>query len=102
VAEHRVASLADVLIGSLVTVNVNGTRVVLTRVDEAVYACGDICTHRGGSLGEGRLRGVRLACPLHGWIFDVRTGKCQVPSRGEAVPTYPVRVDGENVFIELP
>jgi 3-phenylpropionate/trans-cinnamate dioxygenase ferredoxin component len=102
VAEHRVASLADVVNGRPVTVDIEGTRVVLARVDEAVYACGDVCTHRGGSLGEGRLRGARLACPLHGWIFDVRTGKCQVPSRGDAVPTFPVRLDGESVFIELP
>ena len=101
-AEHRVASLADVVNGRLVTVDVDGTRVVLTRVDEAVYACGDVCTHRGGSLGEGRLRGVRLACPLHGWIFDVRTGQCLVPSRGDRLPIFPVRLDGESVFVELP
>lgn len=101
-AEHRVASLGDVVNGGLLTVDIEGTRVVLTRVEEAVYAFGGVCTHRGGSLGEGRLRGVRLACPLHGWIFDVRTGRCLLPSRGDAVPSFPVRIDGESVFIELP
>ncbi|HEY5725263.1 MAG TPA: Rieske (2Fe-2S) protein [Methylomirabilota bacterium] len=100
--EHRVASLADMLIGGLVSVEVGGTRVVLTRLDDAVYACRDVCTHRGGRLSEGRLRGPRLACPLHGWIFDVRTGQCLVPSRGDRLPIFPVRLDGESVFVELP
>ena len=101
-AEHRVASLADVEHGRLLSVEVEDTRVVLARVDEAIYACGDVCTHRGGRLSEGRIRGARLACPLHGWIFDVRTGKCLVPSRGDRVPTFPVRVDGDSVFVEMP
>jgi nitrite reductase/ring-hydroxylating ferredoxin subunit len=102
VAEHRVASLAEVPGDRPVAVDIEGTRVVLARVGDAVYACGDVCSHRGGHLSEGRLRGVRLACPLHGWIYDVRTGHCLVPSRGDRVPTFPVRVDGESVFVELP
>jgi nitrite reductase/ring-hydroxylating ferredoxin subunit len=77
-------------------------RVVLARVGEHVYACADTCPHRGGPLGEGQLTGSRLTCPWHGWMFDVRTGACLLPARGSAVATYPVRVEGDEIWIDVP
>lgn len=101
-AERRVASLTDVPVGRPVAVELEGARVVLARVGDTVYACGDVCAHRGGHLSEGRLSGPRLACPLHGWIYDVRTGRCLFPARGDSVPSYPVRVEGDGIFVEVP
>ena len=56
----------------------------------------------GGPLSEGKLSGARLACPWHGWMYDVRTGQCTFPGRGAAVPSYPVRVENGRVWVELP
>ena len=50
---RRVASLDEVPAGQPKVVEVDGTRIVLARVGDVVYACGDVCTHRGGPLGEG-------------------------------------------------
>jgi len=33
--------------------------------------------------------------------FDVRTGECLFPTRGGAVPSYPVRIDGDQILVEL-
>ena len=101
-AARRVASLEEVPAGQPKVVELDGVRVVLARVGDAVYACGDVCTHRGGPLGEGKLTGTRLACPWHGWMFDVRTGQCVLPSRGASVPSYPVRLEAGEVVVELP
>jgi nitrite reductase/ring-hydroxylating ferredoxin subunit len=101
-AARRVASLDEVPAGQPKLVELDGVRVVLARVGDAVYACGDVCTHRGGPLGEGKLTGTRLACPWHGWMFDVRTGQCVLPSRGSSVPSYPVRLEAGEVLVELP
>jgi nitrite reductase/ring-hydroxylating ferredoxin subunit len=101
-APRRVASLDEVPAGEPKLVDLDGTRVVLARVGEAVYACGDVCSHRGGPLSQGKLTGSRLACPWHGWMYDVRTGRCLFPGRGASVPTYPVRIDGDAIFVELP
>ncbi len=101
-AARRVASLEEVPAGQPKVVELDGVRVVLARVGDAVYACGDVCTHRGGPLGEGKLTGTRLACPWHGWMFDVRTGQCVLPTRGASVPSYPVRVEAGEVMVELP
>jgi nitrite reductase/ring-hydroxylating ferredoxin subunit len=98
----RATTLDAVGAGCPLAVDVGGRPVVLTRVGDRVYACGGVCPHRGGPLGEGRLSGTRLACPHHGWTFDVRTGQCLFPGRGAAVPTYPVTIEGESVFVDVP
>ena len=100
--EVRAASLAEVPTGGCKLADVNGRRVVLARVGEQVYACAATCPHRGGPLGEGKLTGARLTCPWHGWMFDVRTGACLLPARGSAVATYPVRVEGDEIWIDVP
>ncbi len=75
-SEVRVARLDDLQAGQPVLVEANGARIVLARVGDAVHACADACAHRGGPLSEGKLSGNRLACPWHGWHYDVRTGEC--------------------------
>jgi nitrite reductase/ring-hydroxylating ferredoxin subunit len=102
VSEVRAASLAELVPGQPTLVVLNGTRLVLARVGQDVYALGDTCAHQGGPLGEGKLSGTRLACPWHGWMYDVRTGACALPARGAAVPSYPVRVGASEVWVELP
>ena len=99
----RVASLTEVPSGRPMLVEADGTSVVLVRVGDSVYACHDTCAHQGGPLSEGKLSGPRLACPWHGWTYDVRTGECVMPSRGGGVPSYPTRVDeAGSVWVELP
>jgi nitrite reductase/ring-hydroxylating ferredoxin subunit len=96
-----VARLEDLPHGAPWLVEVNGIRVVLARVGDNVYACGEVCVHQGGPLSEGTMSGSRLACPWHGWQFDVRTGMCLMPTRGGAVPTYPVRIEAGDVWVEV-
>jgi nitrite reductase/ring-hydroxylating ferredoxin subunit len=98
----RAAALADVTPGAPHLVEAAGTRVVLVRVGEQIHAIGDTCSHQGGPLGAGKLSGPRLACPWHGWMYDVRTGRCVFPGRGAAVVSYPVRVEADAVWVELP
>ena len=101
-SEIRAASLDAVPAGQPTLVELMGTRVVLARVGDSVYACGDVCAHRGGPLSEGRLSGTRLACPWHGWHYDVRTGQCVFPGRGASVATYPVSITDGEISVELP
>jgi len=100
--EARVAALDDLAPGQPKLVDAGGVRVVLARAGGDVYACGDVCSHRGGPLGEGKLSGTRLTCPWHGWMFDIRTGTCAFPARGAPIASYTVRVDGNEIFVEMP
>jgi nitrite reductase/ring-hydroxylating ferredoxin subunit len=94
-------ALADVPPGRPTLVQAEGARVVLVRVGDRVHALADACAHKGGPLSEGRLTGTRLACPWHGWMYDVRTGQCAFPGRGAAVASYPARVEHDEVWVEV-
>jgi nitrite reductase/ring-hydroxylating ferredoxin subunit len=98
----RAARLEDVPAGRPLRVDVGGIAVLVVRAGEAVYACGAVCSHKGGPLEDGKLSGTRLACPWHGWMYDVRTGDCVFPGRGARVPTYPARVDAGEIWVEVP
>ena len=99
--ELLVAALSDVPVGACKRIEVDGMRVVLARVGERVYACADACSHRGGPLSEGKLAGVRLTCPWHGWLYDVRTGQCLLPARGGQIATYLVRLEGDDIWVDV-
>ena len=54
---------------------VGGREIVVCHVKGGgVHALDNVCTHAFARMSEGRLRGVRLICPLHGASFDVRNG----------------------------
>ena len=94
--------LADLISGVPRLVEQNGARVVLIRIGEQVHALADACAHQGGPLGDGKLSGTRLACPWHGWMYDVRTGQCVFPGRGAAVARYAVKLDSDEVQVTIP
>lgn len=98
----RAARLDDVPVGRPLGVNVEGLAVLVVRAGDTLYACGAVCSHKGGPLQDGKLSGTRLACPWHGWMYDVRTGDCVFPGRGARVPTYPARVEAGDVWIDVP
>jgi len=102
VPEQRAACLADLPAGGCKLVEVRGTPVVLARVGDQVYACDSTCSHQGGPLGEGVLRGTRLTCPWHGWMYDVRSGQCLLPALGGAIATYPVRIESGEIWVDMP
>ena len=56
-------------------VQVNREAVCLVNLDGKYYAIGNICTHMGGPLAEGKLEGYVVQCPWHGSRFDVRSGE---------------------------
>jgi nitrite reductase (NADH) small subunit len=99
-AQVKVASTAEVAAGQCKTVEANGKQIALYNVDGTFYATDNTCLHRGGPLGEGTLNGNKVTCPWHGWEYDVTTGKNSFnPQVG--VATYPVKVDGDAVMVDI-
>ena len=79
---------------------IEGHDIAVYCVDGTFYATADFCPHRGGSLGSGNLKGSIITCINHGWQFNIQTGACLNNPQGE-VQTYPVTIDGGDVFVEL-
>lgn len=83
-----------------VCVTVNGKRIALFRIADEVFALDNVCPHEGGPLADGFVEGDAVMCPLHAWSFDLRTGR--VVSGGDvSVESYPVRVNGDDVMVEV-
>jgi phenylpropionate dioxygenase-like ring-hydroxylating dioxygenase large terminal subunit len=47
-----------------------------------VQCVSDTCSHRGGALGDGRVRGDCIECPYHGWTFNGDGSCVRLPSLG--------------------
>ena len=84
------------------SVQAGGQAVVLFRLGSRVYALRDCCPHAGAPLSLGRVCGTALTCARHGWVFDVTTGESIPHNPPFDVPMYPVTIEGETVFLDLP
>ena len=97
----RVCPLAQIPAEGALGVEVDGEPVCLIRTDGEVFALRDVCSHAEVALSEGEVYDHSVECWLHGSCFDVRTGEPSGALATEPVPVYPVRVDGEDVYVSL-
>lgn len=85
----------------VIGVVVDGRDIALYTVGDAVYATDNICTHGQARLCDGFLDGHEIECPLHQGKFDVRDGKPMCEPVTEALRSYPVKVEGQRVFLQI-
>jgi 3-phenylpropionate/trans-cinnamate dioxygenase ferredoxin component len=91
--------LADLKAGLTRCVEIGGQEILLCNTRNGVHAVSHLCTHAAARLDEGRLRGHRLTCLLHGATFDVRSGAVMKGPACEPLRSYPTRIaDG---YIEV-
>ena len=85
----------------VIGVVVGGRDIALYTVGDAVYATDNVCTHGQARLCDGFLDGHEIECPLHQGKFDVRDGRPMCEPVTEALRSYPVKVEGQRVFLQL-
>lgn len=106
--------------GDRTFVELDGRSIGVLNVDGTYYAAGNHCPHRGGPVCTGSVRGTleadwpgpgermdeyygddpAIACPWHGWEFDLETG-VHLGDSDYAIPTYDVVVEDGELFVEL-
>jgi len=96
----RVIAVADLPPGQCTEAMVEGTSVALYNVDGTFYATSNTCLHRGGPLGQGLLQGAEVMCPWHAWNWNVTNGE-NVANGSLKIPTYEVKVEGDQVFVKV-
>jgi naphthalene 1,2-dioxygenase system ferredoxin subunit len=80
---------------------VAGRDIAVYTVGDAVYATDNTCTHGQARLCDGFLEGHEIECPLHQGKFDVRDGRPTCEPVSEALRSYPVKVDGQRVYLQF-
>ena len=97
-----VLALAELAAGQMRCVEVGSTSVLVVHAkDGGLHALHNVCTHAYARMDEGRLRGHRLICPLHGASFDVRTGAVLGAPATAPLPSYPVRVADGQIEVQV-
>ena len=98
----QVAQTGDVPAGQMRSFSVDEEPIVICNVDGQFYACQDMCSHQELPLDGGELCGKVLTCPWHGAKFDVTTGAALAMPAVAPIVTYSVRVEGGQIFVEVP
>lgn len=100
-AAFPVARLAEVPERRGRVVVAGGRAVALFRRGDRVFALDNTCVHNGGPLGEGEVDDGYVACPWHGWRYDLETGTSPL-NPAVRVPTFAAWVADGTVWVEVP
>lgn len=78
-----------------------GVAVVVCRFRDEYFALENLCSHALSTFDDGRMRGYRLMCPLHGATFDIRDGSVAGAPATRPIGSYPVRVVDGMLEIDI-
>ena len=78
-----------------------GKKIALIRRCDGSFLATEIgCKHQGADLSLGKFDGMVVTCPLHGWRYDLESGKCLNHSSPD-LRRYGVRLEGEEIYLSL-
>ena len=97
----RACALTDLPEEGAIRVVLEGVPICLARSEGEVFAISDVCSHADVSLSEGDVEDGHVECWLHGSRFDLRTGAPIGLPATRPVATYPVTVEGDDVYVKL-
>jgi 3-phenylpropionate/trans-cinnamate dioxygenase ferredoxin component len=97
----RACSLAELPEQGTFGVELDGKPLVIVRSEGEVYALDEFCTHEEVSLVDGEIYDHTVECWLHGSCFDLRSGKPTGPPATKPLSTYPVRIDGDDIYVAV-
>ena len=97
-AEHKIAKTSDIGEGAGKTFTIEGQTIAVFNKGGEIFAIEDTCKHKGGSLGEGKLDGDTITCPLHGWQYNITNGECLMNSQVK-MKNFPVKVENGEISL---
>jgi 3-phenylpropionate/trans-cinnamate dioxygenase ferredoxin subunit len=87
--------------GKMAGIEIKGKPVLVANIEGKYYAMGNKCTHQECDISDGELTGDIVECPCHGSRFNVKTGAVVGGPARKAEPSYNVRVEGEQIIIDV-
>lgn len=93
--------LEQLAAGTMRALQIGDREVLLCHTKAGVTAFDNVCSHAYARLSEGRLRGTRLICPLHGASFDARDGRVLAPPATLPLCRHTVRISDGVIEVAL-
>ena len=104
-AFERLCSLSEVPEDGALRIELPDVDVAVVNFEGEVFAIEDVCSHAEVALSDGEVEELdgapTIECALHGSCFDLRTGEPTNLPATEPVPVYPVRVEGDDVLVDV-
>ncbi|GAB4079699.1 non-heme iron oxygenase ferredoxin subunit [Modestobacter muralis] len=104
-AFERICAVSEVPEDGALRVELDDVDVAVVQFDGDFYALQDVCSHADFPLTDGDVDEVdgapTIECALHGSCFDLRTGAPTNLPANKPVPVYPVRVEGDDVLVDV-
>jgi 3-phenylpropionate/trans-cinnamate dioxygenase ferredoxin subunit len=102
---ERICALADVPEDGSLRVELPDVDIAVVNFEGEIFAIEDVCSHAEVPLTDGEVEEFKgaptIECALHGSCFDLRTGEPTNLPATEPVPVYPVRVEGDDVLVDV-
>lgn len=97
----KVAEKKDFVVKKSKRITVEGIDLALFSLNGKFHAVQNDCPHQHFSaMHEGILNGQEITCPMHGWTFDLTTGKATIG--GGRLKVFEVKTEGDDIFVEIP
>ena len=93
-----IARVSDFKEGKIRRYFVDGKEIGVVYWNERFHAFHNRCTHADFQMHFGFVEDDCLHCPIHYGVYDLGTGKA-VSGPVEDLPTYPIRVEGDEVQV---
>lgn len=116
--QHWVCRQSDMPDNSMKLFNINKADVLVGRISGRLFACDNVCPHRGASLAMGELRGNNIYCYMHAYEYDAFSGKLvnidslkqqsnwrrqsEEWKRSDDLTLYPVLEQDGSIYVDLP
>lgn len=97
----KIATLDQINEDESLAVEIEGKKLALHHTEGELFVSDNVCTHQYALLSDGYLEDGCIECPLHQAKFDLRTGKAQCAPATIDIKIYPVKTEGQDVFVSL-
>jgi len=96
----KIAEVSEIPERSAKHIELDGLDIAVYKISGELFVINNLCPHQHAPvLSEGILEGYNLTCPLHGWIFDLKTGE-SVNGQSK-VKKFVHKIEGDDIFIEV-
>ena len=77
------------------------TFAIFRSADDEFFATEGYCTHERNCLADGLVMGDIIECPKHNGRFNYKTGQAKGAPVTVNLKTYPIKVEGGAVFVDI-
>jgi len=99
----RAAAKSEILIKGSMSVEVDEDLkiCVVHAEDGSFFALEDKCSHENKPICGGSVEGKEITCPYHASRFDLESGKALNLPAIMPIPTFPVKIEGDDVMVGI-